>query len=146
MADKTRNVPLSAEQEQWYATACERLNPERLKKVLLNLIDIHSPTGAERQASEFIATYMREHLGEHSRYQAISEDTGNAIGELRGSGGGASLLLYAPIDSYRWRSGKGPAVGRPDFARRHVAEGFRERRSGLWPWRRQSEGNGREPG
>src|ERR1700693_2420901 len=99
MADKTRNVPLSAEQERWYATACERLNPERLKQLLLNLIDIHSPTGVERQASEFIASYMREHLGEHSRYQAISEDTGNAIGELRGSGGGASLLLYAPIDT-----------------------------------------------
>ena len=66
MADKTRNVPLPTEQEQWYATACERLNPERLKKLLLNLIDIHSSTGAERQASEFIASYMRERLGEHS--------------------------------------------------------------------------------
>jgi hypothetical protein len=111
MAEKTRIVPLSAEQEKWYAAACERLNPERLQKLLLNLIDIHSPTGAERQASEFIAGYMREHLGEHSRYQAISEDTGNAIGELRGSGGGASLLLYgSDRHSYRRRSGKGPTV------------------------------------
>jgi acetylornithine deacetylase/succinyl-diaminopimelate desuccinylase-like protein len=100
MAEKTRLVPLSAEQEKWYAAACERLNPERLQKLLLNLIDIHSPTGAERQASEFIAGYMREHLGEHSRYQPISDDTGNAIGEIRGSGGGASLLLYAPIDTH----------------------------------------------
>ena len=51
MAEKTRLVPLSAEQEKWYAAACERLNPERLQKLLLNLIDIHSPTGAERLAS-----------------------------------------------------------------------------------------------
>src|SRR5690348_16187053 len=100
MAEKTRMVPLSAEQEKWYGRACERLNPERLQKLLLDLIDIHSPTGAERPASEFIAGYMRENLGEHSRYQPISEDTGNAIGEIRGSGGGASLLLYAPIYSH----------------------------------------------
>ncbi|MGZ6196005.1 MAG: hypothetical protein ACXWML_12350 [Candidatus Binataceae bacterium] len=100
MADKTSIVPLSAEQEKWYGQACDRLNPERLKKLLLHLIDIHSPTGAERQASEFVAAYMREHLGEHSLYQPIGEDTGNAIGEIRGSGGGASLLLYAPIDTH----------------------------------------------
>ena len=100
MADKTRNVALSAEQEKWYAQACERLNPARLQKLLLGLIDIHSPTGAERQASEFIAGYMREHLGEHCRYQPIDEDTGNAVGEVRGSGGGAALLLYAPIDTH----------------------------------------------
>src|SRR5271163_4926945 len=100
MADKTRNVPLSVEQEKWYSQACERLNPERLKKLLLDLIDVHSPTGAERQASEFIAGHMRQHLSEHSLYQPITEDTGNAVAEVRGSGGGAALLLYAPIDTH----------------------------------------------
>jgi len=63
MAEKTRTVPLAAQQEKWYAEACDRLNPERLKKLLVDLIDIHSPTGAERRASEFIVGYMREHLG-----------------------------------------------------------------------------------
>src|SRR5579863_7142412 len=100
MAEKTRIVPFSAEQEKWYGQACERLNPERLRNLLLELINIHSPTGAERRASEFAAGYMREHVGEHSRYQPIGEETGNAIGEIRGSGGGASLLLYAPIDTH----------------------------------------------
>src|SRR5271165_3708267 len=100
MADKTRSAPFSAEQEKWYAQACERLNRERLKKLLLNLIDVHSPTGAERQASEFMTGYMREHLGERSLYQPITEDTGNAVAEVRGSGGGAALLLYAPIDTH----------------------------------------------
>jgi len=89
MAENTRTLPLSAEQEKWYGQACERLNPERLRNLLLELINIHSPTGAERRASEFAAAYMREHVGEHSRYQPIGEETGNAIGEIRGSGGGA---------------------------------------------------------
>jgi acetylornithine deacetylase/succinyl-diaminopimelate desuccinylase-like protein len=100
MAEKTRTVPLAAQQEKWYAEACDRLNPERLKKLLVDLIDIHSPTGAERRASEFIVGYMREHLGGHALYQPINENTGNAVGEIRGNGGGATLLLYAPIDTH----------------------------------------------
>ena len=87
MTDARRNIPLSAEQEKWYEAACARLNPERLKQLLIRLINIHSPTGAERAASEFISGYMREHVGERSRYQPISEETGNAIGEIRGAGG-----------------------------------------------------------
>ena len=109
-----------------YAAACERLNPGCLQKLLLNLLDIHSPTGAERQVSEFIASYMRAHLGEHSRYRAIREDMGNAIGELRGSGGDVSLLLCAPIDTHIDGDPEKARCGSADFARRRVAEGFRE--------------------
>jgi acetylornithine deacetylase/succinyl-diaminopimelate desuccinylase-like protein len=100
MATETRQLAFSPEQERWYAEACARLDPERLKRVLLELIDIHSPTGAERRASEFIADYMREGLGGRASYQPVNEDTGNAVGEIRGSGGGATLLLYAPIDTH----------------------------------------------
>jgi acetylornithine deacetylase/succinyl-diaminopimelate desuccinylase-like protein len=97
---ETRQLPLSVEQEQWYADACARLDAERLKRLLLELIDIPSPTGAERAASEFVAARMRERLGPRAFYQPISEDTGNAVGELRGRGNGAALLLYAPIDTH----------------------------------------------
>ena len=100
MPSETRQLPLSVEQEKWYADACARLDAERLKRLLLELIDIPSPTGAERAASEFVAARMRERLGPRAYYQPISEDTGNAIGELRGSGNGATLLLYAPIDTH----------------------------------------------
>src|ERR1700687_65374 len=155
MAEKTRNVPLAPQQEKWYAQACDRLNPERLKKLLVDLIDIHSPTGGERRASEFIVGYLREHLDGHALYQSINEDTGNAVGEIRGNGGGATLLLSRarrnapalPADRHphRSRSGQGSAVGRPNPARRHAAQGFRGRRHGSWPWRRQSKGYGRDP-
>jgi acetylornithine deacetylase/succinyl-diaminopimelate desuccinylase-like protein len=100
MPTETRQLPLTADRERWYAAACARLDAERLKRLLLELIDIPSPTGAERAASEFVAAQMRERLGARAFYQPISEDTGNAVGELRGSGNGATLLLYAPIDTH----------------------------------------------
>jgi acetylornithine deacetylase/succinyl-diaminopimelate desuccinylase-like protein len=100
MPTETRQLPLTAEREQWYASACARLDPERLKRLLLELIDIPSPTGAERTASEFVAARMRERLDARAFYQPISEDTGNAVGEIRGRCNGATLLLYAPIDTH----------------------------------------------
>src|SRR5581483_10046246 len=85
---------------RWYAEASARIDAERLKHLLLALVDIPSPTGAERAASEFVAAWMREHVGgARAFYQPIDEATGNAVAELRGSGGGATLMLYAPVDT-----------------------------------------------
>src|SRR5256885_13712444 len=100
MPTETIQVFLSEQQDRWYSAACGHLNSERLKRLLIELINIPSPTGAERQASEFISNYMREVLGGQALYQPINEDSGNAIGEIRGRGGGATLLLYAPIDTH----------------------------------------------
>jgi acetylornithine deacetylase/succinyl-diaminopimelate desuccinylase-like protein len=100
MAEATRKVTFSADQRKWYERACACLNADRLKQNLVDLVSIHSPTGAERKASEFMADYMRKHLGGRGFYQPINELTGNAVGEIRGSGGGAGLLIYAPIDTH----------------------------------------------
>ena len=128
MPTETRQLPLTTEREQWYAAACARLDPERLKRLLLELIDIPSPTGAERAASEFVAARMRERLGARAFYQPISEHTGNAVGEIRGRGDGAALLLYAPIDTHldgdpaRDLPWAGPAM-RADMIARGFADG-----------------------
>ena len=101
MASVTRKLALGEERERWYAQACARLDAERLKRLLLGLVDIPSPTGDERAASEFIADWMRDHVGgARAFYQPINDKTGNAVGEVRGSGGGATMLLYAPIDTH----------------------------------------------
>ena len=39
-------------------------------------------------------------IGLEATYQPMGELSGNAIGRIRGSGGGPSLLLYAPIDTH----------------------------------------------
>ncbi|MFN4064184.1 MAG: acetylornithine deacetylase, partial [Parazoarcus communis] len=87
--------PFSAEQQQWYEQACARLNPERLKQLLFAITDIHSPTGAARAASEFMAGHLSE-AGLKARYQPMTDTSGNVLAEYRGSGGGAALMLYAP--------------------------------------------------
>ena len=129
MASETRQVAMAGEQERWYAEACARLDAERLKRMLLGLVDIPSPTGAERAASEFVVACMRERIGgARAFYQPINEETGNAIAELLGRGGGAALMLYAPIDTnLEGDAGKdlpwaGPAMRR-DMLAAAVADG-----------------------
>jgi acetylornithine deacetylase/succinyl-diaminopimelate desuccinylase-like protein len=128
MATKTKQVPFSKDQERWYQEACEHLDGSRLRRLLMDLINVHSPTGLERQASEFMANYQREHLGGNGHYQPIDEHTGNCYGEIKGSGGGATLMLYAPIDTHIDYDAEReiPWVGRefrPDMIPKAFAEG-----------------------
>jgi acetylornithine deacetylase/succinyl-diaminopimelate desuccinylase-like protein len=95
----TTPMPFSAEQNQWYESARARLNPKRLQALLFELTNIHSPTGAARQASEFMAAHLQS-VGMQARYYPMNDITGNALGEFKGSGGGATVLLYAPIDTH----------------------------------------------
>ena len=95
----TTSLPFSAQQDQWYEQARARLNPRRLKQLLFDISNIHSPTGATRQASEFMSRHLQG-IGMKSRYYPMSDITGNVVGERRGSGGGATVLLYAPIDTH----------------------------------------------
>ncbi len=95
----TVSVPFSAEQMKWYEQACARIDPKRLQCLLFDLTNIHSPTGAAGAASQFMARHL-ESVGLSARYQPMSATSGNVLAERRGSGGGASVLLYAPIDTH----------------------------------------------
>lgn len=101
-----------------YEAVCDRLNPDRFRDLLVNLINIHSPTGLERPASEFMAGYLREAVGIEAGYQPMNSHSGNVFGERLGSGGGSRLLLYAPIDTHIDPESDVPWVGprlRPDM-------------------------------
>jgi acetylornithine deacetylase/succinyl-diaminopimelate desuccinylase-like protein len=95
----TAPAPFSADQQCWYDAAVAKLDASRLARRLFRLTDIHSPTGATRAASEFIVSELAD-AGLKSRYMPMSETTGNVFAEHRGSGNGATLLLYAPIDTH----------------------------------------------
>ncbi|MFZ2175013.1 MAG: acetylornithine deacetylase [Rhodococcus sp. (in: high G+C Gram-positive bacteria)] len=113
-----QTVPLDAERRAMYEAVCERLDPDRFRDLLVSLINIHSPTGRERQASEFMADYLTTTVGIDTHYQPMSEHTGNVLGERRGTGGGSRLLLYAPIDTHIDPEADVPWVGptlRPDM-------------------------------
>lgn len=97
--EPTVKAPFSDQQQAWYEAACARLDPGRLKQLLFDITNIHSPTGATRGAAEFVAAHLAD-AGLKSAYKPMSERSGNVLAEHRGSGGGAALLLYAPIDTH----------------------------------------------
>ena len=97
--EPTTQIPFTQEQKRWYDQACEKLDQDRLKKLLFDLTDIHSPTGATADASQFMTSYM-SNMGMKAAYHPMNDISGNTLGELRGTGDGATLLLYAPIDTH----------------------------------------------
>ena len=90
---------LSPEQRAWFDAAAALIDIDRLYRLNREITAIHSPTGRERAASEYMTRYLAA-IGLEATYQPMGEQSGNAIGRIRGSGGGPSLLLYAPIDTH----------------------------------------------
>jgi acetylornithine deacetylase/succinyl-diaminopimelate desuccinylase-like protein len=99
MPNSSNDMPLSADQRGWYDAACRNISAGRLKRLTRELTAIHSPTGAERAACQYLVSYLQS-TGFEACYQAVNEGSGNCIARLRGSGGGAALMLYAPIDTH----------------------------------------------
>lgn len=112
----TTPLPFSPAQQAWYEKACAKLDAGRLQKLLFELTDIHSPTGATRDASQFMARHFSR-IGLNASYRPMNGQTGNVVAEKRGSGGGAALMLYAPIDTHlEGDETDDPWVGPPEFA------------------------------
>ena len=95
----TKQMPFSAQQTEWYEKAKANLSSKRLQKLLFELTDIHSPTGSTREAADYMQHHM-EMIGLQTKTHDNSAISRSVMGEHRGAGGGASLLLYAPIDTH----------------------------------------------
>jgi acetylornithine deacetylase/succinyl-diaminopimelate desuccinylase-like protein len=91
--------PFTPTQQVAYANARAKLSAERVKQLLFEITNIHSPTGATGEVTKFVAGRMTE-IGLKPRLDRMSDISSNVLGEKRGSGGGATLLLYAPIDTH----------------------------------------------
>jgi acetylornithine deacetylase/succinyl-diaminopimelate desuccinylase-like protein len=88
----------TAEQERWLDVAWDAVDPESLRDLAFAMTAIPSPTGQEH----VLATYLVEQLrnaGVEAHAQSIDAEQANAVGRVRGDGSGASLLLFAPIDT-----------------------------------------------
>lgn len=97
MSDK--DMKLNKQQQEWIRKAQKSINAERLRQLTEDLTAIHSPTGAEGEASIFMVDYMKS-IGMEASYQPVNELSGNCIGRIKGSGEGPNLMLYAPIDTF----------------------------------------------
>jgi acetylornithine deacetylase/succinyl-diaminopimelate desuccinylase-like protein len=94
-----QQVRLAAEQRQWLERTVSLVDIERMRTFDRTITSIHSPTGEERQINEWLVCHMRA-SGLDAFYQPLDEHSANAVGRLRGTGGGPSLMLYAPIDTH----------------------------------------------
>jgi len=92
-------VALDAERQALFDAACGRIDPARLRRRLQQMTAIHSPTGAEAPLARFLSEHLRE-AGALATVQEIDADSANMHALLRGSGGGPSVMLYAPIDTH----------------------------------------------
>ena len=78
---------------------------ERLLDTVLAVTAVPSPTGAEAPLARLLAERMVS-AGIPADVQYLDPQQANAVGRLRGTGTGADLMLYAPIDTL--------TTGRPD--------------------------------
>ncbi|MBL1141116.1 MAG: M20/M25/M40 family metallo-hydrolase [Proteobacteria bacterium] len=78
--------------------AIEQIDRDRLVKLVMDLVDIPSPTGEE----ECVARAVHSELGDagfDATLQPIGDDRYNAIGRLQGQGGGKSLMFNGHLDT-----------------------------------------------
>jgi acetylornithine deacetylase/succinyl-diaminopimelate desuccinylase-like protein len=91
-------LALDKEREQWLKRAWDAIDESRLAELNRMMASIPSPTGEERQLAQTMVGIMNAG-GIDGFYQPMDDDQGNAVGRLAGVGGGADLLLYAPLDT-----------------------------------------------
>jgi acetylornithine deacetylase/succinyl-diaminopimelate desuccinylase-like protein len=89
---------LGKEREQGIDRAWNAIDETQLAELNRLMASIPSPTGEEGQLARAIVDVMNK-SGIDAFYQRMEDDQGNAIGRIRGTGDGADLLLYAPLDS-----------------------------------------------
>ena len=89
--------PLTSEQKGWLERAWSYVDDQEIVDLVVHMVNIYSPPGRERPLAEFMVSWMRER-GLEAFYQPIDESQGNAIGFLRGQGGGPELLLWGELD------------------------------------------------
>jgi acetylornithine deacetylase/succinyl-diaminopimelate desuccinylase-like protein len=80
------------------AAARSHVSIERLRDLIVAMVEIPSPTGAELDLATMLATRLADG-GLRASVDPISGRQASAVAELSGDGSGPDLLLYAPIDT-----------------------------------------------
>lgn len=75
-----------------------RVTEDRLRAAARAVAEIPSPTGREAQLAHLLTDRLAG-AGFAASTQHLDEFQANAVGRLRGRGGGEDLMLYAPIDT-----------------------------------------------
>jgi acetylornithine deacetylase/succinyl-diaminopimelate desuccinylase-like protein len=89
---------LDDRRRDWVTAAWRQVSVDRLRELIVGLVDVPSPTGDEAPLAAHIADTLAA-AGVQAGTQPLDDRQANAWGRLRGDGGGADLMLYAPIDT-----------------------------------------------
>ena len=96
----TDKASLSQDQQQYFEAAKTLLDKDKLKSLLFRLTDIHSPTGSTQAACTMLVEHIRDTLSVDAKVMSMAGESAAGYARLKGEGGGANLLLYAPIDTH----------------------------------------------
>jgi hypothetical protein len=91
-------TPAMSRAEDEHSKVLERIDREELADLAVKMGSIHSPHGYEAEAGEFAVNWFRNNGFEVTK-QEVVPDRYNAIGVLRGKGGGKSLIYNAHLDT-----------------------------------------------
>ena len=96
--DRSTLLLLTRERETWVRRVWDAIDESRRGELNRMMASIASPTGEERQLAQAMVDTMNAY-GIESFYQPMDDTQGNAIGHISGTGQGADLMLYAPLDT-----------------------------------------------
>ena len=96
---EVRSAPLSSEQRAWIEKAWSFIDAKKAIDIDVELVNIYSPTGYEREVNTYVADYWKR-LGIDAVYQQMDEHQGNAVARLHGDRSGPTLLMNCPIDTH----------------------------------------------
>lgn len=74
------------------------VTPEAVRQVLMDMVDIKSPTGAEAPMADYIVDRFRR-IGVAAELQPVEEGRPNAVAHLPGRGDGLNLLFTGHMDT-----------------------------------------------
>jgi acetylornithine deacetylase/succinyl-diaminopimelate desuccinylase-like protein len=96
--DKTVHISLGeAMRSEWEEKVLAEIELDELIDLLQKLQAFHSWSGEEQEAAEFMANWMDEN-GFEAELQEVEPNRSNALGYLRGSGEGPSLMFNGHLD------------------------------------------------
>jgi len=79
-------------------TALRSIDNDYLIKLTMDLVNIESPTGKEREVAEFYRNQLSE-LGFKTTLQEVEADRYNVLAIMKGSGGGPTLMFNGHLDT-----------------------------------------------
>ena len=81
-----------------FAKAAAHISADRLRDILMDLVNIASPTGNEIGVARYLVERMRN-AGMETDLPLVEESRPNAVGHLRGHGDGLNLLFTGHMDT-----------------------------------------------